>query len=51
MASNLREKDYAPQRLCFAIPNDAQDLPASLAEKKPMEIFTTDHHFEQVNCP
>jgi uncharacterized protein YyaL (SSP411 family) len=32
------QKDYAPQRLCFAIPNDAQDLPASLAEKKPREI-------------
>jgi uncharacterized protein YyaL (SSP411 family) len=32
------QKDYVPQRLCFAIPNDAQDLPASLAEKKPREI-------------
>ncbi len=32
------QKDYAPQRLCFAIPNDAQDLPASLAEKKPRQI-------------
>ena len=32
------QKDYAPQRLCFAIPNDAEDLPASLAEKKPREI-------------
>ncbi len=32
------QKDYAPHRLCFAIPNDAEDLPASLAEKKPREI-------------
>jgi uncharacterized protein YyaL (SSP411 family) len=32
------QKDYAPQRLCFAIPNDAQELPANLAEKKPREI-------------
>jgi len=29
------QKDYAPQRLCFAIPNDATELPGTLSEKKP----------------
>jgi hypothetical protein len=29
------QKNYAPQRLCFAIPNDATDLPGLLAERKP----------------
>jgi uncharacterized protein len=28
---------YAPRRLVFAIPQDAQNLPAALTEKKPME--------------
>jgi uncharacterized protein YyaL (SSP411 family) len=28
---------YAPRRLAFAIPEDAQNLPAALAEKKPLE--------------
>jgi uncharacterized protein len=28
------QKDYAPQRLCFPIPNDATDLPNTLTEKK-----------------
>ena len=29
------QKDYAPQRLCLAIPTDATDLPGILAERKP----------------
>ncbi len=29
------QKEYAPQRLCFAIPNGANDLPGMLAERKP----------------
>jgi uncharacterized protein len=29
-------KIYSPQRLVFAIPSTAQDLPAALAEKRPM---------------
>jgi len=28
------QQDYAPQRLVFTIPDDAQDLPAMLAERK-----------------
>ncbi len=30
------DRVYAPRRLIFAIPSDARDLPAALAEKKPM---------------
>jgi len=30
-------KLYAPKRLVFAIPNDAPDLPAALADKRPLE--------------
>jgi len=29
------QKDYAPQRLCFAIPTEANNLPGILAERKP----------------
>jgi uncharacterized protein YyaL (SSP411 family) len=29
------QKDYAPQRLCFAIPTGAEDLPGILADRKP----------------
>jgi uncharacterized protein YyaL (SSP411 family) len=31
------QKDYAPQRLCFAIPNEATELPCTLSEKKPQD--------------
>ena len=31
------QKIYAPQRLCFAIPAEAKDLPGILAERKPQE--------------
>jgi uncharacterized protein YyaL (SSP411 family) len=28
-------REYAPQRLCFAIPKEATDLPGRLAERQP----------------
>lgn len=32
---NETRKQYSPQRMCFAIPEDADNLPAALAGKKP----------------
>jgi uncharacterized protein YyaL (SSP411 family) len=32
------QQTYAPQRLCFAIPNSAADLPGLLAARKPQAI-------------
>ncbi|HID82343.1 MAG TPA: thioredoxin domain-containing protein [Chromatiales bacterium] len=32
---NEMRKQYSPQRMCFAIPEDTVNLPASLASKKP----------------
>jgi uncharacterized protein YyaL (SSP411 family) len=34
---NQLAKLYSPQRLVFAIPNDATSLPASLADKQPLD--------------
>jgi uncharacterized protein len=33
----LCQQHYAPQRLCFAIPTNATDLPGILSERKPLE--------------
>ncbi|EDN65361.1 Protein of unknown function DUF255 [Beggiatoa sp. PS] len=35
----LCQKNYAPQRLCFAIPTNATDLPGILSERKPQETI------------
>jgi uncharacterized protein YyaL (SSP411 family) len=38
--SEQLQRMYTPGRLVFAVPNDARDLPASLAEKKPIHETT-----------